>query len=572
VFTVIFKKVEDKTIIKVEAFNPADLLIDNTWTSPLLAECPYTARLMRVTLTEIKQMGFDVTAEELRASSESSFDEANRLSSVDEASFREHKDESTDDSMAEGILRIEYVLADIDGDGIAELSCIYRLEDKILKKEVVSHVPFATFSPVLNTHRWDGMGIEDLVGDLQKLHTEMLRQTLYNLYLTNAPRSTLLTDANGTPYADIDDFLDMRAGGVVRMTRENAIQPLVVPNSSASSMPMLDYIQQMRENRTGVSRNSQGLDPDALNTTATGKQIDQASAMQRIELIARIFAEIAMKPMFCGILKLLSEGGMEKMAFRLRDQFVEYDPNEWRDQYDMTVNVGLGSGDAQQKIQALQMIAQNQIALMPMGLADPEKIYHTQTKIVEAAGFKDVQNFITDPKGKPPVPPPPNPAMQIEQMKQQGIAQKAQFDAQQEVQKMQLEDQKHQREMQRDMEVERNKQEMQARDSQFQAQLDAQKEAQKLQFEEASKQADRELARWKAELDARVKLEIAGIKSPEQITEGIEEEEQKEEKMNNLMQMMQSMMQAMNQPKMIVRDSMGKAIGVQPVGVNNGNV
>jgi hypothetical protein len=561
-----FKKVEDKTIIKVEAFNPADLLVDRTWTSPLLAECPYTARLMRVTLTEIKQMGFDVTAEELRASTDTSFDEANRLSRIDAAGNNLRRDDSDDDSMAEGVLRVEYVLADIDGDGVAELSCIYRLDDKILSKEVVSHVPFATFSPVLNTHRWDGMGIDDLVGDLQKLHTEMLRQTLYNLYLTNAPRTTVLTDSNGTPYADIDDFLDMRAGGAVRITRENALQPLVVPNSSAASMPMLDYIQQMRENRTGVSRNSQGLDPDALNTTATGKQIDQASAMQRIELIARIFAEIAMKPMFCGILKLLSEGGMEKMAFRLRDQFVEYDPNEWRDQYDMTVNVGLGSGDANQKIQALQMIAANQMALLPMGLADPEKIYHTQTKIVEAAGFKDVQNFITDPKGKPPVQPPPNPMLQVEQMKQQGAAQANQFKAQQEIQKMQMEDAQHQREMQRDMEVERNKQEMQARDTQFQMQLEAQKEQQRMKFEEYSKEADRELARWKAELDATVKLQIAGIKSPETIIEETEKEAAKE---SNMQQMMMALMQAMTAPR-VATMSNGKTVTIQHAGVNNG--
>lgn len=564
-----FKKVEEKTIIKVEAFSPADLLVEDSWTSPLLAECPYSARLMSVTMSDLKQMGFkDVTEDELRASGEAMFDERDRLANPDQVIF-DRQNNTDDDSMAEGILRIEYVLADIDGDGIAELSCIHRLENRILSKEVCSHVPFATFSPVLNTHRWAGMSIHDLVGDLQKLHTEMLRQTLYNLYLTNAPRSTILTDSNGTPYADMDDFLDMRAGGAVRITRENALQPLIVPNAAGASMPMLDYIQQMRENRTGVSRNSQGLDPDALNTTATGKQLDQASAMQRIELIARIVAEVLVKPMFCGILKLLTEGGMEKLAFRLRDQFVEYDPNEWRDWYDMTVNVGLGSGDAQQKMSALQMIAQNQMALMPMGLADPEKIYHTQSKIVEAAGFKDVQNFITDPRGKPPMQQPPNPALQIEQMKQQGVAQANQFKAQQDMQKLQLEDQKHARETERDMQVETHKQEMQARDEQFKAQLDAQKEMQRMQMEEASKEADRELARWKAELDATVKLQIAGIKSPETI---IEETEKEEAKDSNMQQMMQMMMQAMTAPKVVIRDANGRAVSIQHAGVNNGNV
>ena len=559
------KRVEEKTIVKVEAFNPAYLLVDREWTSPLLADCPYTARLMKVTLSDLVQMGFkNVTAEELGASDigvQDIYDIANK--GTLEESIPE------DESLAEGYLRIEYVLADVDGDGIAELNCIYRLQEKILKQEVVSHVPFATFSPVLNTHQWDGMSMDDLVGDLQKLHTEMLRQTLNSFYLANNPRNTILTDSNGSPYVNIDDFLNMRPGAAVRQTREGAIQPLLTPTNIGNALPMLDYVQNMREERTGVSKTSQGLNPDSLNNTATGRQLDMTSAMQRIELIARIIAEVYLKPTFLGILKMLTDGGMEKLAFKLRDEFVEYDPNEWRDQYDMTVNVGLGTGDSAQKIQALQMIAQNQINLLPMGLATPQNIYHTQSKLVEAAGFKDVQNFIQDPRGKPPPAPPPNPMIQVEQIKQQGIAQKAQFDAQNEAKKMQLEaqvqDAQHQREMQRDMEVERNKQEMQARDSQFQATLEAQKESQRLQIEEASKQADRELEKYKADLQAGVQIQIAMMsKQNEAPTEPTETEESA----NN--QSIQALVNVMSAPKEIVRDQMGRAIGIKPVGMNNG--
>lgn len=558
------KRVEEKTIVKVEAFNPAYLLVDREWTSPLLADCPYTARLMKVTLSDLVQMGFkNVTAEELRASDigvQDIYDIANK--GTLEESIPE------DESLAEGYLRIEYVLADIDGDGIAELNCIYRLQEKILKQEVVSHVPFATFSPVLNTHQWDGMSMDDLVGDLQKLHTEMLRQTLNSFYLANNPRNTILTDSNGSPYVNIDDFLNMRPGAAVRQTREGAIQPLLTPTNIGNALPMLDYVQNMREERTGVSKTSQGLNPDSLNNTATGRQLDMTSAMQRIELIARIIAEVYLKPTFLGILKMLTDGGMEKLSFKLRDEFVEYDPNEWRDQYDMTVNVGLGTGDSAQKIQALQMIAQNQINLLPMGLATPQNIYHTQSKLVEAAGFKDVQNFIQDPRGKPPPQQPPNPMIQVEQIKQQGIAQKAQFDAQNEAKKMQLEaqvqDAQHQREMQRDMEVERNKQEMQARDSQFQATLEAQKESQRLQIEEASKQADRELEKYKADLQAGVQIQIAMMtKQPVEQTEPAETEAASN-------QSMQALVSVMSAPKEIVRDQMGRAIGIKSVGMNNG--
>ncbi len=567
-----FKRVEEKTIIKVEAFNPTDLLVDRDWTSPLLADCPYVARLYEVTLSDLKQMGFEkVTADELRASTIT--DESERITSVASRGgyslndTSETTDQSEDDSLATGWLRIEYVLADVDGDGIAELNCIYRLENEILKSEIVSHIPFATFSPVLNTHRWDGLSIVDLVGDLQKMHTELLRQKLNYIYLTVNPRHTVLTDSQGSPYANMDDFLNMRPGGAVRQTRDGAVQPLKTPPANGDVMPMLDYIQGMREERTGVSRTSQGLNPDSLNNTATGRQIDQSAAQQRIELIARIIAEVLLKPVFLGVLKLLTDGDMKKLAFRLRDEFVEYDPNEWRDQYDMTVNVGLGTGDANQKLQALQMIAQNQIALMPMGLATPDNIYHVQAKIVEAAGFKDVQNFIKDPQGQPPPPPPQNPMIEIEGIKQQGVAAANQFKAQQEMQKIRFEafidQQRMAAEMKQQMEIERNKQEMQARDAQFQRSMELQQLEYQARLDANNQAADRRFDEWKARLDADVKLTIAGAQSPETL-EG--EEVEKVEKEDKFLQAMQMMLEKMNQPKVVVRDNMGKAIGIQSVG------
>ena len=249
----------------------------------------------------------------------------------------------------------------------------------------------------------------DAVSDLQKLHTELLRQTVNNLYLTNNPRKKVLTDANWSPLANIDDLLDSRPGGVLRQRDPNAIADDVTPFAAAATMPMLEYVQGMRENRTGVSRTSMGLNPDSLNNTATGRQIDMTAAQQRIELIARIIAEALVKPIFKGILKLLTDGDMEKLAFRLRDEFVEYDPNEWRDSYDMTINVGLGSGDTQVKgAQLVQILALQKEALMAgLPMVTPKHLYHTAAKLVENAGFKDVQNFLQDPSTAPPQPKEP---------------------------------------------------------------------------------------------------------------------------------------------------------------------
>lgn len=525
------KKVEEKTIIKIEAFSPEDLLVERDWTSPLLADCPYVARMFRVTVSDLKLMGYDVTPEELRGSDgmDYSADASFRLNKINQSGTNATNstlDDDVDDydATAEGWLRMEWVFADVDGDGIAERLCIYRLKDRILKQEVTSHVPVATFSPVLNAHRWDGMGAQDLVGDLQKLHTELLRQTLNNLYLTNNPRTKVLTDANWSPLANIDDLLDSRPGGVIRQRDPNAVQEHVTPFAAAATMPMLEYVQGMRENRTGVSRTSQGLNADSMNNTATGRQMDMTASMQRIELIARIAAELLLKPIFQGILKLLTEGGMEKLAFRLRNEFVQYDPNEWRDSYDMSINVGLGSGDKAAQLGHLQQIMQNQMALMPMGLATPQNLYHTQSKMIENAGYKDVQNFLTQPNPNPPAPTP-NPQLQIEQMKLQSSQQAAQQNLQIEQQKMQmqaqadqarmqLEDQQHQREMQRDMELERNKQTLQAQENQATKQIEAQRDAQKAQLDAQLEAQKIEFERWKTEYQRETQIILKQMDAP----------------------------------------------------------
>lgn len=562
------KKTEKRTIVKVEAFSPEDLLVERDWTSPLLAECPYVARMMPVTLSDLKNMGFnDVTAEDLRAS------DTNGLSA--DASFRLNKvnqtdttfasptstDDNDDDSVAEGWLRIEYVLADADGDGIAERLCVYRLEQKILSKEVTSHVPIATSSPILNTHRWDGMSMADAVSDLQKLHTELLRQTLNNLYLTNNPRTKVLTDANWSPMANIDDLLDSRAGGIIRQKHADAVTEQVIPFAAAASMPMLEYVQGMRENRTGVSRTSQGLNPDSLNNTATGRQIDQTASMQRIKLIARIIAETLVKPIFQGILKVLTDGGMEKIAFKLRDEFVAYDPNEWRDQYDMTINVGLGTGDTQLKGAQLLTIAQLQEKGMAIGMVTPTQMYHTATKIIENAGFKDVQNFVQDPATQPPKPAPVPVEVQVAQAKIQGDMQMHAAEQQSDIQKFQAEAQMTQqmeqvksdaklREIQGNLELQAAND---ARDSERQREqsiMDAHIEEQKLEFEH-----------WKAQLQAETQIYIEQLKlgSTQPVQQGPDMVSALAASIDGFRQVLETM----NRPKTIIRDASGRAQGIQ---------
>lgn len=535
------KRVEKHNRVKIEAFNPDDLLVDANWTSPLLQDCPYVCRVMEVTMSDLKLMGFDVDEEDLSAS-----DKPAQRKDVVQDVFEAEATEAEED----GYLRIEFVLADQDGDGIAERLCVYRLQDKILKVEEVSHVPVATASPILNNHTWAGMSMAEAVSDLQKLHTELLRQTLNNLYLTNNPRTKVLTDSNWSPLANIDDLLDSRPGGIIRARDPNAVQTDVIPFAAGASLPMLEYVQGMRENRTGVSRTSMGLNPDSLNNTATGRQIDQSAAQQRIELIARIFAEILVKPIFQGVLKVLTDGEMEPIAFRLRDEFVQLNPSEWRDQYDMTIHVGLGTGDRIAQQQSLMQIIALQKEGMALGMVEPRHLYHSFSKLIENAGFKDVQSFAVDPTTKPPAPQQPPLPIQIEQMKLQADQQK--FQAQ-----MQADIQKTQAQLQAKLEETRANLELQAANDQ----RDAERERMKAEYEAQLADQQMQFDRWKAEFDAQVKVYIEEMKvrgaPPSDVI-------QHKDDMLQVLSGLQAVIQQMNTPKVIVRDANGKAVGVQP--------
>jgi hypothetical protein len=504
---------EETQEIKVEAFPPEDLLVKRDWTKPLLQDCPYVARIMRVTLSDLVEMGYtDVTAEDLAGSddpSESADAEfrSSRLSQNGDAYEDDTMVSVEDDSLTEGFLRVEYVLVDYDGDGIAERRCIYRLKNRILKNEEESQVPIATASPILVAHRWDGMSIAETVSDIQQLKTEMTRQMLNSLYLANTPRTKVLTNPQGSPVANIDDLLDGRPGGILRTQDMNGIQEYVTPFVGGQTLPILEYVDAMRENRTGVTRYSQGLGADGLEkTNGESARLMNASQM-RIKLIARVMAECLVKPIFQGILKLLTEGDMQKIAFRLRNEFVEYDPQEWRDSYDMTVNVGLGTGDKDMQLRHLGAIFQSQMALAqsPFGpaLIDPTKIYNTQARLVENAGFKNVGDFWKDPSKEPPPPqqpPPPPPQVLVKQMELQADAQK--FQAEQ-ASMMQMEQLKADAQLQ----ATRATLELQAANDA----RDAERESMKAQYE-AQLEAQRiELDRYKVDEDNRTRIIVAQI-------------------------------------------------------------
>ena len=317
-----------------------------------------------------------------------------------------------------------YKRVDFDKDGYAELRKITYADEVLLDNEEIDYIPFVAITPVIMSHRFYGRSIADLIMHLQLIKSTLLRNILDNLYQINNQR-TVIVDGE----VNIDDVLDGRIGGVVRATAPGMVEPFPITPFSGHAFQMLEYIDNLGENNTGVTKYTQGLDGDSLNKTATGVTKIMNASQERVKLIARVFAQGLVR-LFIGMHRLLQQNQQYARMIRLNDQWVSINPSEWKNRNSMTINVGLGSGDSEQELMHLNMILQMQKEAMAAGatnIVTPQHVFNTLTKIVETAGFKDPTVFFADPKTAGPMPqqkPDPQMAMiqmtaQVEQMKNQ---------------------------------------------------------------------------------------------------------------------------------------------------------
>lgn len=400
---------------------------------------------MQRTVSELREAGYK-DVEDL-VSDDSGAEWAEEATSRnDDYDLTDYGDDSLDESMRRIWLTESYLKIDFDGDGIAEWRKVLKTGKVILDNEPCDGHPFNVISPILIPHRLVGLSIADLVMDLQEIKTSMLREMIDNMRLSNSPQ--VYVDMQKE--VNIDDLLDRRIGGIVRGYGEHGVTPLPVSQMTPLNFTMMEYVDSIRENRTGVTRYNQGIDGNSLNKTATGISAIMGAAQQRIELVARVFAETGVKDLFQRILKLTTKYENKEKIVRLRGQFVQMDPRTWANEYDVNTSVGVGTGNKDQVAMHLSNIMGVQKEMMMAGLptVDAKRIYNTAKRLAESAGFKDGDMFFLDPESDEA-----KAAAQQKQQQPNPEAVKAQQEMQVQQAKLQQEGQLKQQEMQQDAQL-----------------------------------------------------------------------------------------------------------------------
>jgi hypothetical protein len=387
--------------------------------------------------------------------------------------------------LTEHYIRIDYL-----GNGKASLYQVVTAgtQGDILKKDgkesitPFDAIPFAATCPVPQPHRFFGRSIADLVMPTQREKTALKRGALDNLYLHNNPRVEVAEQTAGKD--TLDDLLTSRPGGVIRTKTPGGLNWQSVPDITGSIWPAMQYLDAELEARTGVSKQTQGIDANALqNQSATAvAQVFSASQM-RMKLIARVMAE-GVRDIFSLLHATIRKHGQEAETVRLRNQWVDVDPREWKTRDHMTINVGLGTGGKAQQFAQTMAIGNVQKELLAGGKANlvgDAQLYNTAAELTRIMGHKNPDQFFNDPDAKgpnglplhPSVPPPPDPKTQAIQAQAQADAQAAQIQAQIDQQKAQSDAQLAQLKAQSDAQHQQLAAQSAAQLAQFKAQLDA---------------------------------------------------------------------------------------------------
>jgi hypothetical protein len=444
-FDVEVKRTIEEGKICIEGVPPEEFLIDRNARD--LESAAFVGHRKMATVAELLEMGYDedLIMENISTTDFEYNDEylRRRPTTTTIGSINESHNPAMQRALyVEGYMRVDY-----DGDGIPELRKVCCLGEgyTIVNNEPADMTGFSDFpcDPEPHTSPLEANSIFDFTKDLQEIKSDILRNTLDSLAQSIHPRTAVVEGQ-----VNMDDVLNNETGAIIRMRAPGMVMPLAQPFVGQAAFPMLEYMDSIKEERTGMSRASMGLNADALQSSTKAAVSATVSANQmRIELTTRILAE-GMKKLFKVILQLSVKHQDKPRMVRLRNDWVQVDPRSWDATMDVAINVGMGTGDTEQKMQMLGMISSKQEqALMQMGpmnpLVSPAQYANTLRKMVELAGFKDASQFFNaipadyqPPQSQEPAKPSP------EEMLAQVQVQSIQADIQKKAAELQLEQQK----------------------------------------------------------------------------------------------------------------------------------
>tara|TARA_R110002110_G_scaffold84307_1_gene219038 strand:- start:877 stop:2895 length:2019 start_codon:yes stop_codon:yes gene_type:complete len=400
--------------VTIENVPPEEFLINTG--AKTVEDASFICHRSRKTRSDLIAMGFDEDiVGDLAATSN-----VDGITTSEEFTARHSYDSTggaTNQSSEESEELIEvfesYLNLDPKESGTSLLYKVTHAGSEVLDCEPIDYKPFSTVCPIPIPHKFFGLSVAETVEDIQLIRSTLTRNLLDNMYLANNGRFQVVEGQ-----VNIDDLLTNRPGGIVRTRSPQALQPIQTPALQNYSFEMLEYWDNIKSGRTGVNPATQGLSADVLKSHVTAGAITGAltNGQGRIELIARVFADTGVRNIFKSIYNLVQRFENRKKIVRVHNQFAQIDPSSWKEDLDVSIEVGLGYGDQDIRMNNLSTFATlvEKVAQQTEGIINPDNIYNLMREIAEEMGIKNVDKFINPPSQEPPEPNVQEQAMQAQ--------------------------------------------------------------------------------------------------------------------------------------------------------------
>lgn len=320
-----------------------------------------------------------------------------------------------DDKESDFVYIYECYLNDYDTNGDPVPMKVVIFGDKIIDVEENAYgkPPFCGLTTVRIPHRFAGRSLSELVFEIQKLKTALIRSILDNLYYQNNGVTVV------NPYRiNMDDVIDRNEPGAKWRTQydidpKTAFAPVPVNPMAPQTFQLMDVVESIKEKRTGITSYNQGLDSKSLNKTATGISQIMGASQQRMELIARTFAETGVRELFQAFIDMNLDFFDRSQAIKVDKTWTRINPQDIDGSFDVSIEVGVGTGAQEIKINQLTNMLQMTAPLLQGGVVNEKDLQELLKEIYLLMGHKNTEKFVSGSKGKT-IPP-----QVLEQAKQQ---------------------------------------------------------------------------------------------------------------------------------------------------------
>ena len=404
----------DTSKVTIQPVPPEEFLIEPQAKS--LDDVDFVAHRSRKTLTQLRQMGYD--EEKLQNISSDHSDTELETDPEILARFehigasRKNEAQGYIDQVRDVLVYEAYMLLDMEGTGEAVLHKVCKAGNQILEVEKVERKPFITFCPLPTPHSFFGSSFAEKLMTTQNAKSVLTRSILDHAMITNNPRYMVVKGAITNPR----EVTDARVGGLINVTRPDALSAMPQAPLNPFIFQTINMLDEAQEDTSSVSSLSTGLNKDAISKQNSAQMVEQLVSMSqtRMKIMARLFAQQFIKPLYHEIYRLVVENEQAEKVVEIAGSFVQIDPRAWMDKRDVSVELHLGTTEQQKEAQkhlALHQLMSQDPALAP--IYSLENRYNMMRKVLEANGIQNVDEYLTPPSMLPPQQPNPAQEMQM---------------------------------------------------------------------------------------------------------------------------------------------------------------